>query len=145
MTQIHKQTREYNDLKRKVEVLDHQFKNQQENFNNDGKDKIQQNLKNISEDIEDLYKFVSSEKKEIETNEAELLKVTERIEELEEKEETQRDVLEDMLEKSKKEVEAVSDKFKHYQSQVHKLEYESEELEKDLKRSKHQIGVEKNE
>jgi len=58
------------------------------------------------------------------------------IEEMEDKKDRKKELLEDMHHKLRNEIELVTRELKHNQREVDKLEYEGEENEKDMKSSK---------
>lgn len=72
----------------------------------------------------------------------EIVKLVHDIEEMENKKDRKKELLEDMHHKLKCEIENVTRELKLNQREVDKLEYEGEENEKDMKSSKDQIQKE---
>ena len=105
-------------------------------YDAEGRDKNTIKLKNFDEDIAEAKISIKTHQEFQIKYTNDMKKLNEEIAELEQQVDRQREILEEMLQKLKEEIERVSKDLKTQQREADKLEYEGEENEKDLKRSK---------
>ena len=94
-------------------MLEHQLKKLKERYDINGRDDNAIKLKNIDEDLAEHKLNVKIQTEYIEKHEHDMKRIKQEIADLENESDRQREILEEMLQKLKEEIERVSKDLRH--------------------------------